>query len=151
MKRRPSHEGSSELIYSNTEYGLNDAKHITPQVYTTSLSSFKQCDWEWCLCVCVCVCSGLSDSLWPCGLQSTRLLCPWGFSRQEYWSGLTFPSPGDLPDPGIEPTSLVPLAMAGGFFTTNATWEAWGWNVCVHFSAQAFEITSILSDMTEAT
>ena len=35
----------------------------------------------------------------------TRLLCPWGFSRQEYWSGLPFPPPGDLPDPGIEPSS----------------------------------------------
>ena len=32
-----------------------------------------------------------------------RLLCPWGFSRQEYWSGLPCPSPGGLPDPGIEP------------------------------------------------
>ena len=38
-----------------------------------------------------------------------------GFSRQEYWSGLPFPSPGDLPDPGIEPGSLV---MTGRFFTT---------------------------------
>ena len=38
-----------------------------------------------------------------------------GFSRQEYWSGLSFPSPGDLPDPGIKPMSL---ALAGGFFTT---------------------------------
>ena len=37
-----------------------------------------------------------------------------GFSRQEYWSGLPFPSPGDLPDPGIKPTSP---ALAGGFFT----------------------------------
>ena len=37
------------------------------------------------------------------------------FSRQEYWSGLPFPSPGDLPDPGIEPTSP---ALAGRFFTT---------------------------------
>ena len=34
-----------------------------------------------------------------------RLLCPWGFSRQESWSGLPFPSSGDLPDPGIEPGS----------------------------------------------
>ena len=41
-----------------------------------------------------------------------------GFSRQEYWSGLPFPSPGDLPDPGIEPESLVSPALAGGFFTT---------------------------------
>ena len=40
-----------------------------------------------------------------------------GFSRQEYWSGLPFPSPGDLPDPGIEPTSP---ALAGGFFATSA-------------------------------
>ena len=37
-----------------------------------------------------------------------------GFLRQEYWSGLSFPSPGDLPDPGFEPVSL---ALAGGFFT----------------------------------
>jgi len=41
-----------------------------------------------------------------------------GFSRQEYCSGLPFPSPGDLPDPGIEPKSLESLAMVGGFFTT---------------------------------
>ena len=46
-----------------------------------------------------------------------------GFSRQEYWSGLHFPPPGDLPNPGIKPTSLTSPALAGGFFTTNATWE----------------------------
>ena len=40
------------------------------------------------------------------------------FSRQEYWSGLPFPSPGDLPDPGIEPTTFASPAWAGGFFTT---------------------------------
>ena len=40
-----------------------------------------------------------------------------GFSRQEYWSGLPFPPPGDLPNPGIELTSLMSLALAGGFFT----------------------------------
>ena len=39
------------------------------------------------------------------------------FSRQEYWSGLPFPSPGDLPNPGIEPTSLASPALAGRFFT----------------------------------
>ena len=39
-----------------------------------------------------------------------------GFSRQEYWSGLPFPSPGDLPNPGIEPTSRMFPALAGGFF-----------------------------------
>ena len=40
-----------------------------------------------------------------------------GFSRQEYWTGLPFPPPGDLPDPRIKPVSPVPPALAGGFFT----------------------------------
>ena len=44
-----------------------------------------------------------------------------GFSRQEYWSGLPYPPPGDLPDPGIETASLMSPALAGGFFTTSAT------------------------------
>jgi len=39
-------------------------------------------------------------------------------SRQEYWSGLPFPPPGDLLNPDIEPTSLASPALAGGFFTT---------------------------------
>ena len=41
-----------------------------------------------------------------------------GFSRQEYWSGLPFPSPGDLPNPGVELASPASLALAGRFFTT---------------------------------
>ena len=40
------------------------------------------------------------------------------FSKQEYWSGLPFPPPGDLPNPGIEPVSLASAALAGRFFTT---------------------------------
>jgi len=40
------------------------------------------------------------------------------FSRQEYWSGLTFPPPEDLPNPGIKPASPVDPALAGRFFTT---------------------------------
>ena len=47
-----------------------------------------------------------------------------GFSRQEYWSGLPFASPGDLPDPGIKPASLMSPTLAGGFFTISTTWEA---------------------------
>ena len=46
-----------------------------------------------------------------------------GFPRQEYWSGLPFPSPRDLPDPGIEPMSLMFPALANRFFTTSTTWE----------------------------
>ena len=44
-----------------------------------------------------------------------------GFSRREYWSGLPRPPSGDLPDPGIEPASLMSPALAQGFFTTSAT------------------------------
>ena len=47
-----------------------------------------------------------------------------GFSTQEYWSGLPCPPPGDLPDPGIKPRSLVSPELVDGFFTTRATWEA---------------------------
>ena len=47
-----------------------------------------------------------------------------GFSRQEYWSGLPFSSPEDLPGPGIKPTSLMSPVLAGRFFTSSATWEA---------------------------
>ena len=44
-------------------------------------------------------------------------------SRQEHWSGLPCPPPEDLPDPGIEPTSLMSPALAGRFFTTSTTWK----------------------------
>ena len=48
----------------------------------------------------------------------------WDFSRQEYWSGLPSSPPGDLPNPGIEPTFLKSPASAVRFFTASATWEA---------------------------
>ena len=54
---------------------------------------------------CVLSHSLVSKTLQPHGLQPTRLLCPWGFSRQESWSGLPCPSPGYLPNSGIEPRS----------------------------------------------
>ena len=47
-----------------------------------------------------------------------------GFSRQEYWSELPFPSPGDLPGPEIKPASLMTSELAGRFFITSTTWEA---------------------------
>ena len=50
-----------------------------------------------------------------------------GFPRQKYWSGLPFPSPGDLLDSGIKLTSLVPPALAGRFFTSWATGEAFNY------------------------
>ena len=60
-------------------------------------------------------------TLWTVAHQA---LLSMGFSRQEYWSGLSCPSPGDLPDLGIEPASDMTRALAGEFFTTSATWEA---------------------------
>ena len=47
-----------------------------------------------------------------------------GFSRQDYWSGLPCPPPGDRPNPGIEPVSLKSPVLSGSFLTTSATWEA---------------------------
>ena len=54
--------------------------------------------------------SVVSNSATPWGITH-RLLCPWRLSRQEYWSGLSCPLPGDLPDSGIEPVSPVSLAV----------------------------------------
>ena len=53
--------------------------------------------------MCVCVYSVVFDSLWPPKTVAHQAPLPMGFPRQEYWSGLPFPSPGDLSDPGIEP------------------------------------------------
>ena len=75
------------------------------------------------MCACF-VTSAVPASVQCYGLQPARLLCPQGSPRQEYWSGLPFPSPGDLLNPEIEPKSLTSLALAGEFFTTRAIQEA---------------------------
>ena len=60
----------------------------------------------------------LYETLWTVACQAPL---PMELSRQEYWSGLPCPTPGDLPDPGIKLASLRSLALADGFFTTSAT------------------------------
>ena len=70
-----------------------------------------------CVCVCVCVCSVMSDSFVTPWTVACQVPLSVGFSRKEYWSGLLFPSPGDLPNPGIEPESP---GLAGRFFTTES-------------------------------
>ena len=67
-------------------------------------------------------------------LQPAQLLCPWGFCKQEYWSGLPCFASVDLPYPGKEPMSLMTSALAGRFFTTNTTWEV---QICPQFSSIA--------------
>ena len=79
----------------------------------------------WTVCVCVCVCL----------LQSHLTLCNpldcsppsssvHGISKQAYWSRLPCSPPRDVPNPGIKPVSHMSSALAGGFFTISATWEA---------------------------
>ena len=82
------------------------------------------------LCVLSCLSRvWLFATLWTIACQAPRSV---GFSRQKYWSGLSFPPPGDLPDPGIKPASLTSSALAGRLFTTSATWEAYVQLSCTH-------------------
>ena len=69
--------------------------------------------------ICMHVCSVVSNSATPWTAAHQAPLSV-GLSRQDYWSGLTFPTPGDLSDPGIKPTSFASPALANGFSTT---WE----------------------------
>ena len=67
----------------------------------------------------------MSDSLQPNGLYiAHQAPLSMGLSRQEHWSGMPCPPPGDLPNPGIEPVCLMTFALADGFFTTSNTWKA---------------------------
>ena len=72
---------------------------------------------HWIKCYCACCAKTLQScltlfNLWTVALQAALSM---GFSRPEYWSGLPFPLPRDLPVPGIEPVSLTPPALAGRF------------------------------------
>ena len=76
------------------------------------------------LCVCVLDCFScvqLFATPWTVARQAPLSM---GSSRQKYWRGLPSPSPGDLPDPGIEPASLTDPALAEGPFATSATGKA---------------------------
>ena len=72
------------------------------------------------LCACVLSCVQLFATPWTLARQAPLSM---DFSRREYWSGLPFPSPGNLPDTGIEPVSPVTPILAGRFFYHAATWE----------------------------
>ena len=85
-----------------------------------SLYSFPQSEmyhFRKCVRVCVCVCSIVADSVIPWTVTFQAPLSK-GFSWQECWNGLSFPTPGDLSDPGIKPASP---ALAGRVFTTAPT------------------------------
>ena len=85
----------------------------------------------------------LSATPWTVACQAPLAM---GFSRQEYWSGLPFPSPGDLPHPGIEPRSLAAPELAGGYFIASATWEAsWRGHLIAFYTAGQQLKDSLLS------
>ena len=71
-------------------------------------------------------CALLFAPLWTVARQTPLSM---GFSRQEYWSGLPCPPPGNLPDPGVKPVSLTSPALAGRFFITSTTWEASSYDI----------------------
>ena len=97
-----------------------------------------------CVCVCVCVCVRCHVQLfatpWTEDHQASLSM---GFSRQEYLSGLPCLFPGDLPDPGIKPASLMSFALAGRLFTTKVPSGKPHYSICtpnshtVHIAASA--------------
>ena len=102
---------------------------FTRQTWTSLVFRCKDlCHWGTLLTARPTPCSLLGSGVSSVSAESLTTLCDpcdpcqaslsMTFPRQEYWSGLPFPSPGDLPDPGIEPTSPVFPAVAGGFSTT---------------------------------
>ena len=70
-------------------------------------------------------CVQVLATLWTVVCQAPLSM---GIFRQEYWNRLSFPSPRDLTDPGVETLSLMSPALVGEFFTTSTTWEAMGRN-----------------------
>ena len=92
--------------------------HIDFGTEISSKTCFKSDRDHVCVCMCcMCVLSCARLFVKPQTLARQAPLSM-GFSRQEYWSVLPFPPPGDLPDAGINPASLASPELAGGFFTT---------------------------------
>ena len=83
--------------------------------YSNEWSQTLKVKWRWKLLSCVWL------FVTPWTIQSME------FSRHEYWSGLPFPSPGDLPDPGIEPAFLISPALAGEFWILLQCRRPWVW------------------------
>ena len=105
------------------EYSPNNSMHLificVPQnlMYLPSIIHGKDF-----LYMCVCSVMSLFATLWTVAHQAHLSV---GFPRQKYRSGLPFPPPGALPDPGIEPVTPVSPALAGGFFNTEPPGKPW--------------------------
>ena len=105
-EQRKRWKGRSKLLESNLPSDPKDLKGIRE------------------LCVCVLSFYNLVQLFVTPWMVACQAALSMRFSRQEYWSGLSFPPPGDIPDPGFEPASLISPALAGRFFTISTTWEA---------------------------
>ena len=131
QQQQPQVSGPTESSFTASRCGSDRQQQVTPSFSFHApwncltdntfplFSSYFAGHFLLILCCAVLSCFSrvwLFATLWTV-LHQTPL--PLGFSRQEYWSGLSCPPPGDLPDPGIKPTSLTSPALAGGFFTPN--------------------------------
>ena len=114
---------------------------------------FSFCSMFFSFLVCWCAVlsrSVVSDSSRPFGLQPAKLLCPWDFFRQEYWSGLPFPSPGNLPLRDRTQVSYV-SCIAGRFYTIWAVRETHYfliWNRLSLTEVCLFKLLSLLACST---
>ena len=84
---------------------------------------------------------------WTVATTSPQAPLSMGFSRQDYRSGLPCPSPGDLPDAGVEPVSLMSPALASGFFTTSTTWTAQCFLVKLYLWARVEDIKAHICEI----
>ena len=84
-------------------------------------------------------CVRLFVTPWSVACQAPSFM---GFSRQEYWSGLPFPTPGDLPNPGIKSVSFASPVLAGRFFTTASPGKPYVTTYQMH----TLKVCSLLSD-----
>ena len=100
--------------WDNSEYFTKELSHDLAIKYMCPINvSYSQCVNANSLPSCLFVTLGT--------VPPAKTYLSMGFSRQEYWSGLSCPPPGDLPNLGIEPTSLMSPALAGRFFITSTT------------------------------
>ena len=97
-------------LCSNVNHSIQNYTCTLKNICITVYEHAKLLQWFW-----------LLETPWTAGCQAP--LCM-RFSRQQHWSGLLCSQLGNLPNPGIKLKSLMSPALAGGFFTTTATWEA---------------------------
>ena len=111
---------SLPLVWNSSRKKWFNNRHLKFQYNQKHAMSYESCSLHPCMLSCFNH-VWLFATLWTVAHQAPLSM---GFSRQEYWSGLPCPPPGDLPNQGNEPMSLICPALAGRFSTTSTTWEA---------------------------